>query len=102
MGLVLSFEPAAITKGGTQAMTDALISAGRKLGIDYFTNQDVDRIIVENGRATGVETAEGARFDAPLIVSDLGQSIETGRGTDFVILTRGEEQARASIAKYIA
>jgi phytoene dehydrogenase-like protein len=72
MGLVLSFEPAAIAKGGTQAMTDALISAGRKLGIDYFTNQDVDRIIVENGRATGVETAEGARFDAPLIVSDLG------------------------------
>jgi len=37
-----------------------------------------------------------------LIVSDLGLSIETGRGTDFVILTRGEEQARASIAKYIA
>ena len=37
-----------------------------------------------------------------LIVSDLGQSIETGRGTDFVVLTRGEEQARASIAKYIA
>lgn len=37
-----------------------------------------------------------------LIISDRGPSIEQGKGTDFVILTRGEEQAAASIAKYIA
>ena len=72
MGLVLSFEPAAIAKGGTQAMTDALINAGRKLGVEYHTSHDVDRIVVENGRAVAVETSEGARFAAPLIVSDLG------------------------------
>ena len=28
-----------------------------------------------------------------LIVSDLGLSVETGQGTDFVVLTRGEAQA---------
>ena len=32
MGLVLSFEPASIAVGGTQSITDALVSAGKKLG----------------------------------------------------------------------
>jgi phytoene dehydrogenase-like protein len=72
MGLVLSFEPAAIAKGGTQAVTDALINAGRKLGVEYCVNHEVDRIVIENGRAVGATTKTGARFDAPLIVSDLG------------------------------
>ena len=72
MGLVLSFEPAAIAKGGTQAMTDALINAGKALGVEYRVNHEVDSIVVDNGRAVGVLTKKGARFDAPLIVSDLG------------------------------
>ncbi len=37
-----------------------------------------------------------------LLISDLGLSIETGRGTDFIVQTRGEEQAIASIAKFVA
>ena len=72
MGLVLSFEPAAIVKGGTQSITDALISAGRKLGVEYFTGQDVDAILVEGGAATGVQTSDGTRINASLVVSDLG------------------------------
>ena len=59
--LTLSFEPAAIAIGGSQAITDALVSAGRKLGVEYVTSSEVDRIIVEHGRATGVELADGAR-----------------------------------------
>lgn len=74
MGLVLSFEPAAIAKGGTQAITDALVSAGRKLGVEYFTAHEVDRILVVHGRAAGVELADGSRISAPLVVSDLGVS----------------------------
>ena len=41
--LVLSFEPAAIAVGGSQAISDALVSAGRKLGVEYFTSAEVDR-----------------------------------------------------------
>lgn len=37
-----------------------------------------------------------------LIISDLGPSIETGQGTDFVVQTRGEAEAAASIARYVA
>jgi beta-carotene ketolase (CrtO type) len=70
--LTLSFEPAAIAVGGSQAITDALVSAGRKLGVRYETSSEVDRIVVEHGRATGVELAGGARISAELVVSDLG------------------------------
>jgi phytoene dehydrogenase-like protein len=72
--LTLSFEPAAIALGGSQAITDALVAAGRKLGVAYMTSCEVDRIIVENGRASGVELTDGSRLSAELLVSDLGVS----------------------------
>jgi len=70
--LTLSFEPAAIAVGGSQAITDALVSAGRKLGVEYLTSSEVDRITVEHGRATGVELTGGMQIAAQLVVSDLG------------------------------
>ena len=70
--LTLSFEPAAIAIGGSQAITDSLLAAGRKLGVSYATACEVDRIMVANGRATGVELADGSQISAELIVSDLG------------------------------
>ncbi|HEY7630529.1 MAG TPA: NAD(P)/FAD-dependent oxidoreductase [Thermoleophilaceae bacterium] len=70
--LALSFEPAAIAVGGSQAITDSLMSAGRKLGVDYSADADVDRIVVERGRATAVELADGSRIEAGLVVSGLG------------------------------
>ena len=72
--LTLSFEPAAIAVGGSQAITDALVSAGRKLGVEYVTSSEVDRVTVEHGRATGVELTDGTRITAALVVSDLGLS----------------------------
>jgi beta-carotene ketolase (CrtO type) len=70
--LALSFEPAAIAVGGSQAITDALMSAGRKMGVEYLSSAEADRIVVEGGRATAVELADGSRIDADIVVSDLG------------------------------
>jgi len=70
--LTLSFEPAAIAVGGSQAITDALVSAGRRMGVEYATSSDVDRIVVEDGRAVAVELASGERVATDLVVSDLG------------------------------
>jgi beta-carotene ketolase (CrtO type) len=70
--LTLSFEPAAIAVGGSQAITDALMSAGRKLGVEYVESAVVDRIVVSGGRASAVELADGSRIDTGLVVSGLG------------------------------
>jgi phytoene dehydrogenase-like protein len=70
--LTLSFEPAAIAVGGSQAITDALVAAGRSLGVEYATSCEVDRITVSGERATGVELTDGSRVQADLVISDLG------------------------------
>ena len=70
--LTLSFEPAAIAIGGSQAITDALMSAGRKMGVTYESSAEVERIVVEGGRATAVELADGSRIGAEIVVSGLG------------------------------
>lgn len=70
--LALSFEPAAIAVGGSQAITDALMSAGRKLGAHYVSSAEVDSVVVEGGRAVAVQLADGSRIEAELVVSGLG------------------------------
>jgi beta-carotene ketolase (CrtO type) len=72
--LTLSFEPAAIARGGSQAITDALVAAGQRLGVSYHTTCEVDRIVVCGERAVGVELTDSSRIDAGLLVSDLGLS----------------------------
>jgi beta-carotene ketolase (CrtO type) len=72
MALVLSFEPASIVVGGTQAISDALVSAGKKMGVSYFIGHEVDQVLLENGQATGVQLADGTQIAAKLVVSDSG------------------------------
>ncbi|NTU85746.1 MAG: NAD(P)/FAD-dependent oxidoreductase [Chloroflexales bacterium] len=72
MALVLSFEPASIVAGGTQSITNALVSAGKKLGVTYLIGQEVDQVVVEGGQARGVLLSSGARLNARLVVSSLG------------------------------
>lgn len=73
LSICLSWSPPSVPIGGTQAITDALVSAGKKLGAEYFTNSDVEKIIVENGVAKGIRLQGGARIEAKqLVVSDTG------------------------------
>ena len=69
--LTLGWEPAAIAKGGTQAITDALVSVGRKLGVEYSLNSEAQKVLLENGRATGIKLMDGTEVAArQLVVSD--------------------------------
>src|SRR5437879_5367750 len=70
--LTLSIEPAAIAVGGSQSISDALVGAGRRLGVRYFTRCEVDRVLVEAGRAAGIELGDGSRVRARTVVSGLG------------------------------
>ena len=64
--------PAAIAVGGTGAVTDALVSAGRRRGVEYYTHEPVAEIVRAGNRATGIRLASGSVVAADLVVSGLG------------------------------
>ncbi|MBE9546560.1 MAG: NAD(P)/FAD-dependent oxidoreductase [Proteobacteria bacterium] len=69
--LVLGWETAAIAKGGTQSITDALVSAGKKLGVEYHINSEVDKVLIEKGKAKGIKLLDGTEIEAKqMVVSD--------------------------------
>jgi phytoene dehydrogenase-like protein len=53
-----------VARGGAGRLTDALIACIRDHGGEAIANADVARIRVVNGRAAGVETADGRGFAA--------------------------------------
>jgi prolycopene isomerase len=55
-------------RGGTQRIPDALVSAIRAKGGDVFFKKSVNRIILDNGRAAGIELADGGRVAARVVL----------------------------------
>lgn len=56
--------------GGMGSVSDELAQAARAAGATIRTGMPVRRIIIENGRATGVETESGERFDSFTVISN--------------------------------
>lgn len=56
--------------GGMSAVSEALARSARNNGATIRTGMPVQRIVVENGRATGVETENGERFMSHIVVSN--------------------------------
>ena len=57
-------------KGGMGSVTQELARAARDAGVTVRTGMPVKRIIVENGRVTGVQTEAGERFDSLMVISN--------------------------------
>ena len=57
--------------GGMGAITQAMARAVRALGVEIRTGCPVAEVLLERGRATGVVSARGERFDARVVVSNL-------------------------------
>jgi phytoene dehydrogenase-like protein len=79
IGLVLSWEPAAITKGGSQKITNALESAFVDMGGEVFVRSEVQRLVTEQGKARGIVLRDGTEIRAEkLVASNLSalQSIQ--------------------------
>ena len=55
-------------KGGMHAVPRALAGAAEKHGVVLKYGQTVARVLVEHGRAVGVETTTGERYDADVVV----------------------------------
>ncbi len=55
-------------KGGMHAVPQALAGAAEKHGVVFRYGESVTRVLVEHGRAVGVETASGERISADVVV----------------------------------
>ena len=55
-------------KGGMHAVPRALAGAAEKHGVALHYGKTVARVLVEHGRAVGVETTDGERYDADVVV----------------------------------
>jgi phytoene dehydrogenase-like protein len=58
-------------KGGTGSISEAIAGAARRLGAEIRTEATVARVIVKNGRATGVALENGDELSAKVVVSGL-------------------------------
>ncbi|GDX96777.1 phytoene desaturase [Planctomycetia bacterium] len=65
-------------RGGTGAVPRALANLAVDLGVEIRTKTPIRRIIIENGRARGVETAGGETIRAGAVVSN-SDSVRTHR-----------------------
>jgi phytoene dehydrogenase-like protein len=59
-----------VPRGGMGSLADELAQAARAAGATVRTQMPVTRIVVENGRVAGVETAGGERYDSFTVVSN--------------------------------
>jgi phytoene dehydrogenase-like protein len=60
----------AVPAGGMGNVSNELAHAARDAGVTIRTAMPVKRIIITNGRATGVETESGEKFESLMIVSN--------------------------------
>jgi phytoene desaturase len=56
--------------GGTRKVARSLERLATELGIEVNTGQAVEKILIENGRATGVRLADGRTIEADAVVSN--------------------------------
>lgn len=68
--IYIEFAPAHI-KGGSQALSNAILRSFTDAGGEVRLNTRATKILVEDGRACGVETADGNTYRADNIVSNL-------------------------------
>jgi phytoene desaturase len=57
--------------GGIRAVPDALVRVFKRYGGEIEYRTFVDRIVIENGKAVGIETGRGKRIKAKHIVSNI-------------------------------
>lgn len=59
-----------LARGGMGAVSGAMASFARSKGVEIRTDAAVDKIVVKNGRASGVRLAGGEEFSARAILSN--------------------------------
>ena len=69
-----AFRAWGIPKGGTGGVSNAIASAASSLGVEIRTEAPVARIVVRDGRATGVALESGEEIEATDVLSSVDSS----------------------------
>ncbi len=83
--------------GGMGAITQAMAAACREAGVILRTDCSVSRVVVREGRASGVATESGEELNAARIVSNLNPKLLFGKLVDAAFLP---DDFRERIARY--
>lgn len=76
------FDGGCYPRGGAHAIPDALAAQLRKHGGELFLGAEVDRILVEDGRAIGVALVGGREVRADTVISNADPGVTWGRLVD--------------------
>ncbi len=83
LGLVATVsEGLYLPEGGMGRVPEVLNRALNSRGVSVFLNSQIDKIIIENGRACGVQTKNGERIDAAAVISTASGMLTFGSMID--------------------
>lgn len=66
-----AFRSWGFARGGTGAISNAIAEAAREAGAEIRVSAPIEKILLRNGRATGVALSDGTEISAPVICSSL-------------------------------
>jgi phytoene dehydrogenase-like protein len=66
-----AFRSWGFSRGGTGAISNAIAAAARELGVEIRTQAPVEKILVKNGRTTGVALKSGEEISASVVSSSV-------------------------------
>jgi len=93
ISLILSLRATAVVIGGSHAIAHALQRAFTAKGGKFLVSSEVDKIIIENGRAKGIRLVDGTAIEAnKLVACDVDV-------TQMILRLIGEEHVSSRIAR---
>ncbi len=74
MGMSLTLPTIGFNRGGTHMIAHAAHQIDTQLGVKFHINKEVEKVIIENGKATGIRLMDGTEVGARKLVVSAGLS----------------------------
>jgi len=76
IGMATTLPTIGFNRGGTHLVAHAAHQLLTRMGCEFFINQHVEKVVVENGAATGIRLGDGTEIAARKLVVSCGMSPE--------------------------
>lgn len=96
IGMATTLPTIGFNRGGTHLVAHAAHQLLTQMGCEFFINQEVRNVIIENGKATGIRLADGTEIGASRLVVSAGMSPQ-----QLVFDLIGREHVDAKLARRV-